>query len=131
MTSETAGSSMGSAPRWRMRTPAAPRVVTWVPTRSRISSPDQPVLDSIRCDSYSLENKMVAPSISVRIRAPSLNASCWLQSAMKGYPRWRHSSVWRRIASGSSAPIRTYSGAPTRATIGASSICRASLIAPG
>ena len=56
-----------SAPRRArtIRTPSAPSVVTWVPTRSRISSADQPVLDSIRCDSYSLENRYAAPSISV------------------------------------------------------------------
>ena len=35
----------------------------------------------IRAASYSLEKRMSAPSISGRIRAPSLNASCWDGSA--------------------------------------------------
>ena len=75
-----------SAPRlaaW-IRTPSAPSVVTWVPTRSSTSSADQPVLLLDQCDSYSLENRSVAPSIRSRIRSPSLNASCWLGSAMNG-----------------------------------------------
>ena len=64
-----------------MRTPSGPRVITWVPTRERISSADQPVLDSIRWDSYSLENRYAAPSTSSRIISPSPKASCWLGSA--------------------------------------------------
>ena len=84
MTSAAAGSSIGSAPARWTRTPRAPSVVTWRPTLASTSSADQPVLDSIRCDSYSLENKMAAPSIRSRISSPSAKASCWLQSAMNG-----------------------------------------------
>ena len=34
------------------RTPSLPSVTTWVPTRDRISSGDQPVFWAIMCDSY-------------------------------------------------------------------------------
>ena len=63
---------------------SAPRVVTWVPTRSQhlVGRPAGLLLD--QCDSYSLENRMVAPSISSRIRSRPLTASCWLGSAMNG-----------------------------------------------
>ena len=80
-------------------------MVTRVPTRSRISSSVQPVFDSIRPFSYSLEKRYAAPSISVRMSSPSIRAICWEKSAAKGIPRVRHSSVCRIIASGSSAPI--------------------------
>src|SRR3712207_8412002 len=39
--------------------------------------------------SYSLVNSTSAPSTSSRISSPSAQASCWLGSAAKGYPRWR------------------------------------------
>ncbi len=42
----------------------------------------QPVFCSMSADSYSLLNRMLAPSISSRIISPSPNASCWLGSAM-------------------------------------------------
>ena len=48
---------MSSWPRCWIRTPSAPSVVTWVPTRSSTSSADHPVLASIMWDSYSLENR--------------------------------------------------------------------------
>ena len=67
-----------------MRAPFLPSVVTWIPTRSRISSWDQPVFCSIIADSYSLEKRIAAPSMSLRISSPPLKASCWLGSAMKG-----------------------------------------------
>ena len=106
----------------RSRTPSAPSVVTRVPTRSRTSSAVQPVFCSISADSYSLENRIAAPSISSRIRSPSPKASCWLGrrrtgSRAGGTPRCGGASP-----RGRSAPIRTYVGPPTRSTIGASSI---------
>ena len=57
VTPAAAFTSIGSVSRARMRTPSAPSVVTCVPTLARISSADQPVLDSIMADSYSLENR--------------------------------------------------------------------------
>ena len=59
-------------------------MTTWVPTLDRISSLVQPVFFSIRADSYSLLNRIAAPSISSRIISPSPKASCWLGSAMNG-----------------------------------------------
>ena len=49
---------------------------------------------------------------------------------MNRYPRARHSSVCRCIASGSFGEMITRSSPPTLAAIGASSIWRASAIAP-
>ena len=80
--------------------------------------------------SYSLEKRYVAPSSRVRMSAPDMRAICCEKSAAKGMLRALHSSVWRSIASGSSAPIRTRSRPPTRSATAFSSIWRASLIAP-
>ena len=64
-----------------MRTPAGPRVTTHVPTRESTSSALQPVFWVMRLASYSLENRISAPSISGRIRSPSPKASCCEGSA--------------------------------------------------
>ena len=66
-----------------MRTPAGPSVTTHVPTRERTSSALQPVFWVIRLASYSLENRISAPSMSGRMRSPSPKASCWDGSARK------------------------------------------------
>ena len=73
-----------SSPLRSMRTPAGPSVTTQVPTRASTSSADQPVFWVISAASYSLENRMSAPSISGRIISPSPNASCWVGSATNG-----------------------------------------------
>ncbi|CAM5713684.1 hypothetical protein SGLAM104S_00852 [Streptomyces glaucescens] len=49
--------SIGSSPTRSTRTPREPRVVTRVPTLARISASVQPVLDSMRPFSYSLEKR--------------------------------------------------------------------------
>lgn len=122
--------TIGSSPTRSIRTPWEPSVVTRVPTLARISWSVQPDFDSMRPFSYSLEKRYVAPSIRVRMLSPSMRAICCEKSAAKGIPRVRHSSVWRSIASGSSAPMRTRSSPPTRSATAFSSISRASLIAP-
>lgn len=60
---------------------------------ARICSSVQPVFDSMRPFSYSLENRYVAPSSSIRISSPFIRAICWEKSAANGMPRERHSSV--------------------------------------
>ena len=113
-----------------MRTPSAPCVVTRTRTRLSTSPSLQPVFCSSRPFSYSFVNRYDAPSTSRRMSSPCIRAICWDGSAAKSYPRSRHSSVCRIIASGSSAAMQTRSKPPTRSCTGASSISRASAIAP-
>ncbi len=62
--------------------------------------------------------------------APSAKASCCEGSAANGMPRERHSSVCRSIASGSLAPMSDEVEAADPLGDGASSMSRASVIAP-
>ena len=129
-TSRAALTWIGSSPRTRTVAPSLPWVLTCTRTCEASSSSLQPVFWQAIPASYSLVKRYSAPSISPRMPSPSTNASCCDGSAAKGIPRDRHSSEWRCMASGSFAPMTTRSSPPTRSATGASSMSRASDMAP-
>ena len=55
---------------------------------------------SINADSYSLLNKIAAPSTNISISPAARLLSCWEGSAANGIRRCRHSWVWFTIARG-------------------------------
>ena len=68
--------------------------------------------------------RYVAPSIELADQLPVAEGELLARGRRRtGCPRDRHSRVWRSIASGSLAPMRTRSSPPTRLAIGPSSIC--------
>ena len=111
--------------------PFEPSVTTRYSTRLRISASVQPVFCIASANSYSFKNRYLAPVINWRISSPLMRAICWEGSAAKAIPSWRQTSEWRNIASGSSGEITTISKRPVLPMIGASSMFRASDIAPG
>ena len=122
---------IGSLPCSSTRAPLEPRVITRTATLLKISASLQPVFWIVSASSYSFKNKYFAPSINNLIASPSMRANCCEGSAANAIPISRALWLWLNIASGSSGEIISKSNLPAFSIIGANSISRASLIAPG
>ena len=125
------GTKMSNPSREVIRAPLFPMVVIRIPTWFKTSSADQPVRCSIKVASYSLLKRYSAPSITSTVCWLSRRGSCWDGSATNGIPNDLQATVCLRMASGSSAPIKTKSSPCTFSEIFVNSSSIDSLMAPG